>query len=1552
LSLTDDPALRESVEAFREAERRRATPEAVADRRESRERYSGLGAGEALAVAREQLPALFQDKVFDTSAEALDAESVRPAGEFSAVVEHENGESGLLHSTVPVTADGGGGAQAAHDLTVQETPEGFEPKNPLAATRIGAEATDGVVFEDQKWSLELEGARAVEGEEVADRVFYANALPDSDLVVMPVPGGVETFVQVRSAESPERFEFRVDKPEGAVLRRMQAREPIPGDPPESIEIVRGKERLGIVYPPLTMDADGVAVPSELTIEGDRIVLSVPHRGRDVLYPLLADPVIVSYWYVQHQPWSAWIFRDYPSDRNFGAAWNDPAYAPGLYTSMPTGSGFLAWDRGEWTFKAPPFSFIYAVEFGNISHFPYASQAYHGITNWNNSAMQTETVHFNQHGQWGGYISSTGYAYAGIINTFCFPNCQPHPAAQDGNHAAWGIMANQNVLTGRNKAIVAMGWSNIYLSDRYAPTIETRPASSGWSNHEVRWLPPIRVSDLGLGVESASLSGAAAGNGTGHQGCGASMAFANRPPCPPAWDFGNTSYRLNEGITTLQLTARDIVGNPAAPHAWTERLDRTAPNVTFGGSLYRQRVGGSSNGGDDTLHDEAYGLTIQATDGVANPANDSQRRSGVRSARLEIQDGNGGWTRLADYGEQSCPGGNCGLGRRTVDFRPDRFPEGRQRVRAVVTDWAGNTATPEFTIDIQRAPRAGNLPYFSLVNQNLTDRLRLSVNTANGNLLVRSTDFQLAGIGLDLTLGRSYNSWDAEDEREPLKESDRLRGGEFGLGWKLSLGRSTRLRKVSNDVEFRTPDGARVRYRGQGDGGYRRPDGVHARLSDRDEGGWELFWYQAGVTWTFDADGTLTRIRDQNDNTMRLEYNSENGRLDRIVNGLGNDGVDRRRRVLDITAYTDAGFIEEIRDPQLDRTWRYTYADGRLASATDPAGHTVRYRYGSNGLLTEIEDALGGVTTVGYEAGVETYPRVTSVQRPPDSSGVRPTSRFEWDRDDEAASANLVFGPRHRDGFRVVTRYKTDKIDRVTDVTDPAGGDASRTYDEATGNLTGTAAGVDTSFGYDATGENVTEIAQGSVKTTLGYGDAAAPNYPTSSTDSRGNGRGYGYAARNLVSKRNTSSGASADEQASVTLPRTANGVGTVDKVTDGRGNTTDYTYTEEHEVAKRVPERRSDSSDEGVQRFEWDAASRVRSVTDGEGRKTTYSYDEMDRLLKAQWESGASVTFTYDANGNRLSMDDDRGLTTYTYDKLNRMASERRAGREVNAYTWDLAGNMASHTADGQTTRYDHDERDLPREIVDPDGKVIRMNYTLDSQKLASTRIEPDADGGGQAILIDRDYDGSGRIHEVRIVARGGDVLEHFEYGYADDEQAADDASSHLREFVRDFARDRCTNYQYDSLNRLIEARTTGNAQDCAFDADEDEKVIDRYEYAYDAASNLRRIERDGESTMTLRSNGRNELCWTDQGEPDETDCNDVPGSATDYDHDDAGGQTRAQGRYRQGYDERGRTKSVTADGQDEQDLDYAGLGQSQRTRAGELAFEHALTGIDRVSGP
>src|SRR6185503_16284077 len=77
-----------------------------------------------------------------------------------------------------------------------------------------------------------------------------------------------------------------------------------------------------------------------------------------------------------------------------------------------------------------------------------------------------------------------------------------------------------------------------------------------------------------------------------------------------------------------------------------------------------------------------------------------------------------------------------------------------------------------------------------------------------------------------------------------------------------------------------------------------------------------------------------------------------------------------------------------------------------------------------------------------------------------------------------------------------------------------------------------------------------------------------------------------------------------------------------------------------------------------------------------------------------------TVTYAYDAAGNRTSMIDGLGSATYNYDSLSRMTSETRNISQPTtplsfsiSYQYSLAGQLTS--------------------ITDPNNKII--NYTHDS---------------------------------------------------------------------------------------------------------------------------------------------------------------------------------------------------------------------------------------------
>ena len=74
----------------------------------------------------------------------------------------------------------------------------------------------------------------------------------------------------------------------------------------------------------------------------------------------------------------------------------------------------------------------------------------------------------------------------------------------------------------------------------------------------------------------------------------------------------------------------------------------------------------------------------------------------------------------------------------------------------------------------------------------------------------------------------------------------------------------------------------------------------------------------------------------------------------------------------------------------------------------------------------------------------------------------------------------------------------------------------------------------------------------------------------------------------------------------------------------------------------------------------------------------TYTYDPLGRLVKADYSTGESFEYAYDAVGNRTAMTDTAGVHTYTYDAANRLTSA-----DGVTYTWDARGNL---TRDGTFT--------------------------------------------------------------------------------------------------------------------------------------------------------------------------------------------------------------------------------------------------------------------------
>jgi hypothetical protein len=622
---------------------RRETAEAKQERRASRTRYRGGGRDDALALGRRFFPEAFSMPLFDARRLAADVDVIGYRGTHTAIAKASDGRRLLLQSTLPLQTKTPIGELAPVDLSLRESATTFTTANSPAGVQISEDADKGAELLSKGVAFAPATTNGAAGVQTEGRVFYSQTQTDTDFVVAPLPSGVEFSWLLRSADAPQRLVLDVVLPDGAAIHHVKSDDPIPGDPPRSLEIVSGDDVLAYVRPPLVYDADGVPVAAEMTVEdGDKIVLSVEHRDRDLRYPLFADPVVEVYGN-QYTPWYGWSAYQVPATASpgtnyYGFRSRDCNYnCAGPYMSMPTNTRFNGTGTNvNYYFKAPPGSYIERAQIANVAHKPLLngysfSEVYSGILNpagnawesgftwtFNNGATGT-----NPFGPYGGAITQP----PGLNEDLCCKRPPLNSNTSDGNHVFLSLRANwpgvDTFPTNSYYAYVMAGAAAVYLGDTHPPSLTASPPSNnGWVDDSASPTHSIRAvaHDDGLGLNGITLAGAATGNRTSGRAC---TGHPWTGPCDH--DYPDTfNYTLNEGINTLSLRTRDIVDNNTTIPGWQEKIDRSPPEVAVSGDL-RDLAAGIDDSGRDL-----YGLNITATDGTP-----SAPRVGVRDVVVSV-----------------------------------------------------------------------------------------------------------------------------------------------------------------------------------------------------------------------------------------------------------------------------------------------------------------------------------------------------------------------------------------------------------------------------------------------------------------------------------------------------------------------------------------------------------------------------------------------------------------------------------------------------------------------------------------------------------------------------------------------------------------------------------------------------------------------------------------------------------------------------------------------------------------------------------------------------
>jgi len=530
--------------------------------------YNDLSRRGALSLAE----GTFGGRMQDAAAAYADVDIQHFLSDTTAVVEvpragNAPGTKRVFEdSSLPLRAENDQGEKTPVDLHLQASGDAYEPANPLVNVKLPRQLDQGIVLPDADVSLVPEGPGDPASMRTgADSVFYPDVAKDTDFIATPTPRGVETYSQLRSADSPLSQSYRLETQPGDTFHQE-------GD--EGIAVIRDGHPVGLVHPPSTIDANGRPVPTSMAVADGTLRVTVHPGQADLAYPLLVDPVIdnIYRWYPYYSDagfdaWSAFAWYPFASlAAHVGNPWN---LAPGLWITSAAGPQ-PAGQTALWSYYVPrwlsdqnqyhsyPSTYIYEADYGGIysnngNGYAWSPVLFDGI--WNRDlgwSSQNPNQHYLWYPQYSGFDAvqaapdsrnqATSFGLVGIGGS-----------APDGRYAFTGS-------------------TNVFLDDPYPPQVDQPVGSDGdtGSASNVRWVDHLtttvsaHATDDGLGMKSFTVTTpdttAPGGSRTANPALTCSGGATS--PCPreyttPAQAVDTTTFP--EGVNQVTFTANDAGG---------------------------------------------------------------------------------------------------------------------------------------------------------------------------------------------------------------------------------------------------------------------------------------------------------------------------------------------------------------------------------------------------------------------------------------------------------------------------------------------------------------------------------------------------------------------------------------------------------------------------------------------------------------------------------------------------------------------------------------------------------------------------------------------------------------------------------------------------------------------------------------------------------------------------------------------------------------------------------------------------------------------------------
>ncbi|MBI4690151.1 MAG: RHS repeat protein [Nitrospirae bacterium] len=452
-----------------------------------------------------------------------------------------------------------------------------------------------------------------------------------------------------------------------------------------------------------------------------------------------------------------------------------------------------------------------------------------------------------------------------------------------------------------------------------------------------------------------------------------------------------------------------------------------------------------------------------------------------------------------------------------------------------------------------------------------------------------------------------------------------------------------------------------------------------------------------TTMEYDSKGNLIQIQNPKSQITKINYNSY-GQPTSVTDALNNTST---------FEYDQFGNLIKTTDP-LGNSAQMTYDYiGRLIKATDARGDTIEYSYDNLNRITEVLDDLDNKTKFTYDANGNLL-TVTDAKNQ--------IITYTYNVKDKVASMT--------DQLAKTETYSYDLNDNLTSITDRKGQKTDYTYDYL--DRITKASYSDASY-TDYTYDAVSRL------TYINDSASGAIEYSYSNT---GCSSGCSGGATDKVMQEITSLGSISYEY---------DAIGRRTKMTVAGQPSVNYSYDANSRLTYIV------GAGLAPAQMSYDALGRRTALSLPNGITTNYSYDNASHLLNIESLNPLNailekIGYSYDANGNRMSMDRQNvsvklpsPVSNISYNSANQLLTFNDKN-----ISYDANGNMETITNTCGTTTYTWDARNRLSRIngFNTDCSSLSASFRYDA---LGRRIEKTVNGK----TIDYLYDGIDIVQEI-----------------------------------------------------------------------------------------------------------------------------------------------------------------------------------------------------------